>query len=255
MTNRMREAPPQRPAPDLPPPVVTGSDRLLRRASLIAGTSPMLMAALAGFGNLVVVDGLVTPGDAARTARDILGSTGMFRLGVATMYVVVVLDVVIAWALLRVFSPVSRDVSRLAAWFRLAYSGVFLVALSQLAGIPALLTRDDYSAAFTSEQAGAQAMLKVDAFNDIWHAGLILFGAHLLLLGYLGYTSGYLPRALGVLLAVAGAGYAFDSFVTVFSDGSPFEVSTVTFVGELLLGVWLLVSGRRLTLGADGHEV
>jgi hypothetical protein len=48
-----------------------------------------------------------------------------------------VCDVVVAWALLRVFSPVSRDLSRLAAWFRLAYSAVFLVSLAQLIGHPA----------------------------------------------------------------------------------------------------------------------
>ena len=215
----------------------------------------MLMSALAGFGNLVVLEGLVTPGDAAKTAGDIVASEGVFRFGVASLYLVVVLDVVVAWALLRVFSPVSRDISRLAAWFRLAYSGVFMVALSQLAGISDLLNSEGYSAVFTAEQLQAQALLKIDAFNDIWFAGLILFGVHLLIIGYLAYKSGYVPRVLGVLLVIAGVGYAFDSFVTVFSDGSPIAISTVTFLGEFLLGLWLLIRGRRLSLGTDGHGI
>ena len=215
----------------------------------------MLMSALAGFGNLVVLEGLVTPGDAAKTAGDIVASEGVFRFGVASLYLVVVLDVVVAWALLRVFSPVSRDISRLAAWFRLAYSGVFMVALSQLAGISDLLNSEGYSAVFTAEQLQAQALLKIDAFNDIWFAGLILFGVHLLIIGYLAYKSGYVPRVLGVLLVIAGVGYAFDSFVTVFSDGSPIAISTVTFLGEFLLGLWLLIRGRRISLGTDGHGI
>lgn len=215
----------------------------------------MLMAALAGFGNLVVLEGLVTPGDAGKTAGDILASEGVFRFGIASLYGVVVLDVVIAWALLRVFSPVSRDISRLAAWFRLAYAGVFMVALSQLAGIPDLLNSDGYSAVFPAEQLQAQALQKFDTFNDIWFAGLILFGFHLLVIGYLAYKSGYVPRVLGVLLVIAGFGYAFDSFVTVFSDGSVFAISTVTFLGEFLLGLWLLIRGSRLSLGTDGHAV
>ena len=111
-------------------------------------------------------------------------SDGLFRLGVASLYLVVVLDVVVAWALLRVFSPVNRDLSRLAAWFRLAYAAVFMVALSQLAGIPSLLGGAGYSGLFTREQLQGQALLKIDTFNDIWFAGLILFGAHLLILGY-----------------------------------------------------------------------
>ena len=68
-------------------------------AGLVAGVGLMVMAALAGFGNFVVVEGLVTPGDAATTADDISASEGMFRLGVLGLYLVVVLDVVVAWAL------------------------------------------------------------------------------------------------------------------------------------------------------------
>jgi hypothetical protein len=203
------------------------------------------MAALAGFGALVAVDGLVTPGDAAATAEDIVRSEGTFRLGVASLYLVVVLDVVVSWALFRVFSPVDRQVSRLAAWFRLAYSGVFLVAISQLAGIPHLLSSDEYSAALGAEQVHAQALQKVDAYHDIWFAGLVLFGAHLLLVGYLAYRSGYVPRILAALLVIAGLGYVVDSFATVLFT-SPVGISSVTFLGEFLLGCWLVARGRSV---------
>ena len=246
--NRTRETSLKQHAHDLAP---VGSDatRAVRRAGLVAGAGLMLMSALAGFGNLVVLEGLVTPGDAAKTAGDILASVSTFRFGVASLYLVVVLDVVVAWALFRVFTPVSRDLSRLAAWFRLAYAAVFMVALSHLAGIPDLLSGTDYSAAFSPEQLQAQAMLKIDTFEDVWFAGLILFGVHLVVLGYLAYKSGYVPKVLGVLLVVAGVGYAFDSFVRVLSEGSPIAISTVTFLGEFLLGIWLLVRGRRISLG------
>ena len=100
----------------------------------------------------------------------------------------------------------------------------------------------------------AQALLKVDAFNDIWFAGLILFAAHLALIGYLAFRSGYVPKILGVLLVIAGLGYAFDSIGTVLAE-SPLEISGVTFVGEFLLGVWLLIRGRRVTVGTDDHAI
>src|SRR3712207_8132515 len=58
---------------------------------------------------LVVVDGLITPGDAAQTAADISASEGTFRLAVGALYVVVVLDVVAAWALFRFFAPVRSE--------------------------------------------------------------------------------------------------------------------------------------------------
>jgi len=256
MTNHMREKSLERHSRDVPPPAAgaSGAGPSVRTASTIAGTGLLLMSALAGFGNLVVLEGLVTQGDAGRTAGDIMASEGVFRLGVASLYAVVALDVVVAWALYRVLSPVSRDLSRLAAWFRLAYAAVFMVALGQLAGVPHLLTSDAYAAGFGTEQVQAQALLRVDSFNDIWSAGLALFGAHLLIVGYLAYRSGYVPRPLGVLLVIAGAGYAFDSFAKVLSQGSPVTVSTVTFLGEFLLALWLLIRGRRMS-GAYGHGI
>jgi hypothetical protein len=221
-----------------------------RRITLIAGIGILLIAALAVFGDILVVERLVTPGDAAKTARDIMASEGMFRLGVASLFLVVVLDVIVAWALFRVFAPVNEGISRLAAWCRLAYAGVFMVAISQLAGIPHLLSSDGYSAAFGTEQLQAQALLRTDAYHDIWMAGLVLFGVHLLVVGYLAYRSGSVPRILGVLLAIAGFGYVFDSFGAVLSEHAP-VISTVTFLGEFLLGIWLLGWSRRVALGSS----
>lgn len=244
MTDRMSTL--DHPAP--PTPVAASAPdttRTFQRAALIAGAALMLTAVTSAFGNVVVVQGLVTPGDATKTAGDIMGSDGLFRLGLVSLYLAVVFDVVVAWALLRVFRPVDSELSRLAAWFRLAYSAVFMVSLSQLAGIPRLLGTPDYAGAFTAEQRQGQALLKVDTFHDIWFAGLILFGVHLALLGYLAYRSGFVPRLIGILLVVAGAGYAYDSFVSVFTEGSPFAVSQATFLGELLLGLWLLFRGHR----------
>ena len=246
MTNHVREASSELRRSD-------ASTWSIRSAGLVAGLALIAMSVLAAFGNFVAVEGLVTPGDAATTADDILAAEGTFRLGVLALYLVVVLDVVVAWALMRVFEPVSRSLSRLAAWFRLAYSAIFMVAISQLAGIPDLLGTSG-SGAFSTEQVEAQALLKVDAFHDIWFAGLILFAAHLVIVGYLAYRSGYVPKLLGVLVVIGGLGYAFDSIGTVLSE-SPLEVSTVTFIGEFLLCLWLLIKGRRLTAGMDHHAV
>jgi hypothetical protein len=215
-------------------------------ASLIAGVAILLMSVLAGFGNFVAVQRLVTDGDAARTAQDVMASEGVFRLGIVSLFLVVALDVVVAWALYRVFSPVNRGVSLLAAVFRLVYAGVFLVAISQLVSAVHLLGANPSLSVFTPAQRQAQALSGINAYTDVWTAGLLLFGIHLLLVGYLAYRSGYVPRFLGVLLVVAGVGYALDSAATVLSDGAWTDVSAFTFIGEFLLALWLVIRGRRL---------
>jgi hypothetical protein len=191
-----------------------------------------------------VVEGLVSEGDAARTAADISGSRGLFAAGVCALYVAALLDVVVAWALLRCFEPVDGPTARLAAYLRIAYAAAFLVAISQLAGVPRIL--ESGGGAFSSDQVQAQALSRIETFHDVWFASLVLFGAHLAVLGFLVIRSAAAPRTIGVLLVVAGAGYVFDTFYDVLRPEATLTVSSVTFLGEFLLAVWLVARGGRV---------
>jgi Domain of unknown function (DUF4386) len=135
----------------------------------------------------------------------------------------------------------------LAAALRLAYAGVFMVAIGQLLGVLRVLGNDGYLAVFGADQLQAQALLGINAFTDLWHASLLLFGLHLLVIGYLAYRSNYVPKFLGVLVAIAGLGYATDTVGAVLSQGTWTDVSSFTFLGEFLLALWLLIRGRHLT--------
>ena len=223
----------------------------VRRASVIAGVGLLLIAVLAAFGNFLVVEKLVTRGDAGQTARGITASEGMFRLGIASLFSAAVLDVVVAWALFTVFEPVSRGLSLLSAWFRVVYAGVFVVAASQLVGVLHRLNNAASLGAFGTDQLHAQALLGITAFDHIWNAGLVLFGVHLLLLGYLTYRSTYAPTFLGALLVLSGLGYLIDSVGAVISAGYSAEIARVTFVGEVVLIFWLLVVGRRVVVSDE----
>ncbi|MFN2223009.1 MAG: DUF4386 domain-containing protein, partial [Candidatus Promineifilaceae bacterium] len=71
----------------------------------------------------------------------------------------------------------------------------------------------------------------------------VFFGLWLLPLGYLVYRSGFLPRIVGVLLVVACFGYLVDVITYTLLPSSDVVVSEFTFIGELLLLLWLLVKG------------
>jgi len=229
----------------------TDPNRSIRNASLTAGIALLLISALAGFGYFVAVKGLVTPGNAAQTAKDITESPGLFRLGIVSLYLVIPLDIVVGWALYRVFSPVSKSLSMLAAGLRIAFAVVFMVAISQLVDVLRLLN-DDYLAVFSPEQLHAQVLLAINAFSDVWHAGLFLFGLHLLIIGYLAFKSGYVPKLIAVLVAIDGLSYAIDTFGSVLSPGPWTDTASFTFIGELLLGLWLVIRGPRLTVTEPG---
>src|ERR1022692_3976350 len=216
------------------------ANRSIRKASTTAGVGLLAMSVLSALGYLVAVKGLVAPGNAAQTARNIAGHEGLFRFGILSLYAVAALDVVVAWSLYRVFKPVSDALSKLAAWLRVAYAGVFMVAISQLIRVLAL---------------HAQALGQITNFTKIWDAGLVLFGLNLFVLAYLAYRSGYVPRLLGVLLGIAGFGYVFDTVVRALVRGSSSDVSAITGMGEFVFALWLVIRGRRITLNdSESHD-
>jgi hypothetical protein len=224
------------------------TNRGVRRSALVAGVGILVMAVLAGAANFGAIQGLITKGDATTTAKDILASEGLFRLGIVALVVVVILDVVVAWALLTFFEPVHKGLATLAAWLRLSYAAIFAVAISQLVGVLHLLSNGQYLTTFSMDQRRTEALLKIQSFQDTWDVSLVLFGLHLVLIGYLAYKSGYVPRILGVLLVVAGLGYLVDSFSGLLAASYSVSVAAFTFIGEPLLMLWLLVKGRTVTL-------
>jgi len=202
----------------------------IRKASTTAGVGLLAMSVLSAFGYLVAVKGLVVPANAARTSTSLASHEGLFLVGTLSLCFVAALDVVVAWALYHVFKPVNDGVSRLAAWLRIGYAAVFMVAISQLVGALRLHT---------------QALRDINTFTNIWDAGLVLFGLNLFVLAYLAYRSGYVPKLLGVLLAFAGFGYVFDTIVRVLARGSSSNVSAITGMGEFVFALWLAIRGRR----------
>lgn len=232
------------PADPSPPAPARSTGWTVRRAGAVTGLSLLLMAGTGWFAKFVVLDGMITPGDAVATAAEITEREGTFRLGVLAWLVIVVLDVLVAWALYRVFRPVSVAIAVLAAAFRLVYTAVLLVAVGQL--LRALDVLGSGPTASSPDQVGAQAMLELSAFQGIYDIGLLLFGIHLALLGYLATRSSFVPTVVGALLVLAGAGYAFDTVAAVLALDLPLRVSVFTFLGELLLGLWLLLAGARL---------
>jgi hypothetical protein len=238
------------------PPTGADADQSIRNASTTAGVGLLLMSVLSAFGYLVAVKGLVVPGDAGRTAKNISGHEGLFRFGILSLYLVAALDVVVAGALYRVFKPVSKRLSKLAAWLRIAYAGVFMVAISELVGVLRLLSDTGGPGGLSSDQLHAQALQHINTFTNIWDAGLVLFGLNLFALAYLAHRSGYLPKLLGILLAIAGFGYVFDTIVRVLVRGSSSDISAITGMGEFVFALWLVIRGRRiaLTISASHYD-
>ena len=220
-------------------------DVSLHRAAIVAGLGLLVMFLLA-FASFSAFEGLVVEGDATSTAGNIADHELLFRSVTCGFVIVAGLDVLVAWALYVVLRPVNPSIAVLAAWLRVVYAAVFAAALSNLVVAVNLLSDVNARSAFGPPQLNAQVMTSVNQFQDGWNLALVLFGLHLLVLGYLVFKSTYIPSILGILVAIASLGYLVDSFGGFLSKSYDANVALLTFPGEVLLMGWLLWRGRRL---------
>jgi hypothetical protein len=193
------------------------------------------MAILMPAGYFGAIVPLVEPGDAAATAHNVAASPLVYLAGLAAIAIVLVLDMIVAVAWYWLFRPVHPRLSLVAAWLRVAYTGVFAVAAVQL--VIAFVRRDE----------PARALDALDAFSAMWVSSLGLFGVHLLVIGYLAIRASFIASIFGVLLLLAGVGYIADDVAVSIGLDLPVTFGSFGFVGEIAIIVWLFVRGRTLS--------
>ncbi len=225
---------------------ITISKTSLARAALIAGIGLLIMVLAAPFAELYVFPKLVVSGDAAETVKNIIANRTLFVAGIFGYLITFICDLVVAWALYILLKPVNKNLSLITAGFRWVYTGIALVALVNLVTVLRLLNTSNTLSLLQPDQLGAQVMLSLSAFRTQWHFGLLFFGIHLVLLGYLIFWSKYIPRILGVLLIIAGLGYLLTSLNPFLFPDINLDFAEYTFYGELIFMLWLLIRGSRI---------
>lgn len=222
----------------------------------IAETSPRFTARMAGFfqllesvtatfGQVIILGRLVVSGNAAATATNILGHERLFWLGFASSLLAVVFHIVYALLFYDLLKPVNRRISLLALLVLLVASTIQAVTgLLYLA--PLLILQGGSSvSAFTLEQLQVLALvfLKLNAYALNVH--LVFFGLWCILTGYLIFRSIFLPRVLGVLLAISGLGWLIFLFPPVGYRLFPF-IAAASALGEIPVEFWLMVMGVNI---------
>jgi len=213
----------------------------------------LLIIATGIFAEFFVRSSLIVPGDAAATAGHLAASGSWYRAGMASEFIMLASDVLVALALYVVFARVNRNLALLAAFFRLVHAAIVGGNLLNTYLPLLLLDGGGHLAAFAPDQRNALSMLFLDAHAYGYAIGLVFFGFHCLVLGYLVIRSGLVPRLLGGLLLLAAAGYLIDSFARTmlasYADHQGVFAAAVfgpAFCAELSFALWLLLKGVRV---------
>lgn len=225
-------------------------DITMRQAALIAASSLLVMSVLSPVAFFAIFPKLIVRSSIEQTVQNLAAHQALFVSGLLGYLITFIADIVVAWALVVFLKPVNRSLSILAGWFRLAYAAVAISALLKLVSVYRLLNSSDALAVLGTAQRNAQVYVLVISFRYEWSFSMIVFATHLLVLSYLVYRSGYVPKPIGILLAVNGVAYLIDT-------AQPFVRLTVpylfiAFFGELIFMFWLFLKGRKMQSAANG---
>ena len=142
--------------------------------------------------------------------------------------------------------PVNKSLSLLAALGRLVDATIGAVSLPILT-----LALEVSTNAAGSESLRAFALPLISTYNIGASVGIVFFGFHLLVLGYLVFRSNYMPRVIGALLMIVSTAHLVDNLGKLLlpNYGSTIVPSLVilpAFLREFSLMVWLLWKGWKL---------
>lgn len=221
--------------------IVDGSRMPGARLIGLVYLSYFLIAGLGGF----FIKRVVVAGDPAVTATNLMAHEATYRAGFAIGLVGNLIYIALTGLFYRLFKPVNRTIALLMAFFSLVGCTTQIIAgVLQLA--PMIILRDRHLlGAFTIEQVRAAALVSLKIYSDTFDISFVLFALFDFLLGYLIFTSTFLPRIIGVLMMVAGV-VASTFLYPPLAIALKWFVLSVAGLPEAVLMLWLIVKGVNI---------
>lgn len=214
--------------------------------------SPNKTARIAGFLFLILgictgvswayLKSIYVPNDALTTVNNIQASGWLYRLSFVGNLIGLIALLFSSYFLYKLFKSVNKDWARLMVLLVVVSTPIAILNMLNLFA-PILLLSGGYLSTFGAAQFNALIMLFLDLhIYGVYIAG-IFWGLWLFPLGYLVFKSGFIPKTIGVFLIIAGFGYIIDSLLRFLMPGYNMEISSYTFIGELMIIFWLLFKG------------
>ena len=211
-----------------------------------AGVAMLLSIVFGALGEAYLPGKFIVAGDAAGTAANIIAHPMLFRLSFASYLVEGICDVTLCVLFYILLEPVDRRLALLTAFFGIASMVTFAVSQASVFSASLIVRDASGMAAFSAEQRSALALLAIRIGAMIAALFLCLYGIASMLRGYLIARSGYLPRWIGVLFMIGGAGFILRSWTYIVAPTySSFVMLLPMAPAGISLMAWLLIRGVR----------
>ena len=209
-----------------------------------------LIIIIAGTLGQIFVRGSLVTADAASTVNNLTTSTFLWRIGITGDLMMHIIDIPLMIILYMLLRPVNKHLALLGVLFNIIQTAV-LVANKSILMIPLiLLSNPEYVEAFGETQFNAIIYLLTEIHDYGFILGLIFFGFACSVYGYLIIRSGYFPKILGIMMAVAGLSYITNGFTLILFPAYydlVFPLLVLCLIAELSFSLWLLFKGVNIS--------
>jgi hypothetical protein len=215
----------------------------------VAGFWYLLLVLIGPLRLIYIPNKLFVTGNAGATVNNIAAHEMLFRLGIAADLVGAVVLVLLTLAFYRLFAGVNRNLAVQVVIFGGVMSAlIYFVGVVDDFGVLMVVRNADFLSVFDKPQREALALLFLKLRDGQNTAAEMLWGVWLLPLALLVYRSRFLPRFLGVWLALCGFTYIALSLAgTLWPEyqDKVFAISQPAFFGEIALMLWLVIKGAK----------
>ena len=236
-------------------------DSSQRTAARVAGFVLLLLMAAGFFSQAYVPGQIIVAGDAAATARNIVASEQLFRIGIAADVLIFAADIVMAVAFYVLLKKVNPGLALLALLWRTAQATIMAMNGLSFLTASSVLSGSGTAAALSPDQLQELANTYVGAHTAGFNLGLVFLALGNGVFAYLLFTSNYIPRALSAWGVLAYVVMAAGNLATIVLSGAEDTAGGVmihylpAFFFEVIAGGWLLFKGVRAPMPAEPAPV
>jgi len=220
----------------------------IKNLSRLTGATYLLMVPFGILGILYVPNAILVTGDMSATMSNIIAHRPMFHFSIFASLVVQLIQIVLVLLLYKLLSHASKTAGVLMIAFIIPAVSIAMLNEVNLLAISSLVSGAAYTASFTTAQIQGLVGLLFEMHQSGVFVAQIFWGLWLFPMGYLAYHSGYIPKIIGLLLMIGCFGYLADSLLFVLNIDVGFTVSEFTFLGEVLLSLWLIFKAKDIAL-------
>jgi len=211
-----------------------------RKIAVATGICLLLMAIIAGYSIGYAYPEFYQQAHLELSLANFKGKQALYKNMLLGILIILILDFLVSYSLYKYFENESKALAKLAGVVRIIYTVIFAIATW-------FLVKNLRATDLTNEMVN----LNFEQFQAAWNGGLIVFGFHVLLVGWLMILHRTIPKVLYILTLFAGFCYIV---LHVLKLACP-DLSIITNLemilalpmaaGELGLAIWFLVKGGK----------